>query len=219
MSALLLAELVDRVCTEFRDFVKVDSVHCWIDSMVALHWISGSEKSCNGFVRRRVESIRGLVPLESWLHVDSKLNPADALSRGAFMSQLSGNNLWFHGPNFLSSHSDYTKFSLSSMLNITAMLLSTTHEEGEEVIEEEEEASKSDVALPNIIAIDHFNNFEKLIRVVAYVNRFITNLKKKLSNKELLLSEEISVNEINYAERMMIIDCQKDINKQTNYNN
>ena len=59
--------------------------------MVALHWICGSEKGCNGFVRRRVESIWGLVPVESWLHIDSKLNPAVIISRGAFMSQLSGN--------------------------------------------------------------------------------------------------------------------------------
>ena len=42
-SALLLAELVARVCAEFEGFVVVDGVYCWTDSMVALHWIHSTK--------------------------------------------------------------------------------------------------------------------------------------------------------------------------------
>ena len=42
--ALLLAELIVRVIHELSEFVSLEAVHCWIDSMVTLHWICGVEK-------------------------------------------------------------------------------------------------------------------------------------------------------------------------------
>ena len=67
-----------------REKSTVHGVYCWVDSMVALHWISSVKTISNGFVKRRVDKIRSLVSVENWYHVDSKNNPADILSRGAF---------------------------------------------------------------------------------------------------------------------------------------
>ena len=39
VGALILARLVNTVLTAFDGTLKVDSVHCWLDSQIALWWI------------------------------------------------------------------------------------------------------------------------------------------------------------------------------------
>ena len=50
MGALLLAKLVDRVRNEILCIVPLVNFFCWVDSMVALHWICGTDETYNMFV-------------------------------------------------------------------------------------------------------------------------------------------------------------------------
>ena len=211
VSALLLAELIARVCSEFEGFVNVHGVYCWVDSMVALHWISSVKTISNGFVKRRVDKIRSLVSVENWYHVDSKNNPADILSRGAFISHLSQNDLWLYGPSFLHKITDFEQYSLNFLNKQATSLLSTVEEENEEI-----DVVKSCVTLSDVFNVEQYNDFTKLKRVLAYVMRFINNLKNKVNN-EPLINDDLRVEEIDYAERILIIDCQKNVEQLRNY--
>ena len=114
LGAVILSELVDRIRNEFSNFVSLDSVHCWVDSMVALHCIWSEEKHFCAFIQKRVEKIRSLVPVSDWLHVNASFNPADILSRGALISQIQNNEFWLKGPTeiTLSPELDFKRFSL-----------------------------------------------------------------------------------------------------------
>ena len=211
MSAALLVSLLDRVHKEISSFISVDDCFYWTDSMVALHWIS-DHKSQSAFVRRRVDSIRSVCSPHHWFHIDSKLNPADILSRGVSLSHLVEEDLWRHGPHFLNSLNDYSQFSLNSKLAASTLLAA-------EEIEEERRVVVPDRTLPNtfnIIDIERFNDLNKLYRVLAYVRRFISNIRRKIDGDPLITSH-LSTSEISQSQEVMILSSQRDVPFGQNY--
>ena len=74
----------------------------WTDSKVVLGYIYNESKRFHIFVSNRVQQIREATLPTQWRHVTSENNPADITSRGASLDELQGNNLWWHGPAFLS---------------------------------------------------------------------------------------------------------------------
>ena len=95
---------------------------------------------------------------------------------------------------------------------IDTSTLSIVHSEGKE----ENIPSSINGRLVNIMEIERFNSFTKLIRITAYVIRFIRNLKKKIQGDHLFLNV-LRVDEISYAERIWIIDIQKDVYSSERY--
>ena len=160
------------------------------------------------FVQRRVEQIRSLVGLDCWFYVRSKLNPADLLSRGLLFSQLVKNDLWFNGPSaILSSDVPFLKYKVDNLpLTENTVLLVT----------QEEEAISENVINLDIMNISSYNSYNKLLRVTAFVLRFISNLKRKTKKDKLNLSTYIYAEERIKAERLWILFLQFDIyhNKQ-----
>ena len=65
--------------------VPVPSIHAWIDSMVALHWICGNGMY-KQFVANRVAKIQAH-PEVQWQYVPTYDNPADIASRGGTISK------------------------------------------------------------------------------------------------------------------------------------
>ena len=76
----------------------VRSVHGWLDSTVALHWIRGEGSAYKQFVANRVNKIRDKTYIQ-WRHVGTYQNPTDIGSRGCQLNKLS--ELWFQGPEWL----------------------------------------------------------------------------------------------------------------------
>ena len=75
---------------------KITSVHCWLDSTVALYWISG-QGEYRQFVSNRVKKIKGNERIK-WHHVPTNENPAHLGSRGG---NVTNNILWQLGPEWL----------------------------------------------------------------------------------------------------------------------
>ena len=92
----MAANLVDNVKEALQGF-PVESVYCWLDSSVALHWIKGGG-DYKQFVSNRVRKIQEKKYIQ-WKHVGTKENPADLGSRGGHISNCS--DLWWHGPTWL----------------------------------------------------------------------------------------------------------------------
>ena len=98
VAAHMAANLVENVRAAIKGY-PVNSVHGWIDSTVALHWINGGG-TYKQFVANRVRKINAKNCIE-WRHVESERNPADIGSRGCKADQLS--SVWLSGPEWLSN--------------------------------------------------------------------------------------------------------------------
>ena len=101
LSAFLLSKLITSVADSLSSTLPSLSLRCYTDSQVALYWIRGTMKEWKPFVSNRVKDIRGRVHPDHWSHCPGTSNPADLPSRGMTSLELSVNQLWRHGPEWL----------------------------------------------------------------------------------------------------------------------
>ena len=73
----------------------------WTDSKVVLGYISNEARHFQTFVPNRVQEICDHASPDQWRYVDTKENPANDASRGLGVNELTRNNRWRNGPNFL----------------------------------------------------------------------------------------------------------------------
>ena len=78
------------------------SIIVWMDSLVALHWMSSPGKAWKVFVAnsvRKIAEITEEVGIQ-WKYVPSEENVADAGSRGATLNQMESKD-WYSRPEWL----------------------------------------------------------------------------------------------------------------------
>eukprot|EP00794_Sanderia_malayensis_P021402 gene21402-biopygen17184 len=200
MSARILATLMNTVQNALSPQVKIDKIKYWLDSKTALYWIfnSGHWKQ---FVQHRVNEILTLSSKGDWGHVSGLKNPADIGSRGVSASQLQESTAWWEGPQWLKQGED--KWPKSMHIS-----------ESDDVEEEKKMANVLSVAaersnaVSNIIDIGRISSLRKLLRVTAYVKRFVSNLKNKRTNQPIKRGN-IEADEIKQAEMLWIKDAQR----------
>ena len=91
-----------------------DSDIFWFtDSADLIFWIYSGHLSWRPFVANQIQKIRKCSLVQNWRHIDTAENPADLPSRGAKLSILKENKLWFHGPTFWLHDLDLGKSQLS----------------------------------------------------------------------------------------------------------
>ena len=167
--ALLLARLVTSVSGALRQEIDLKPPLCYTDSQVALYWIT-SRREWKQFVQNHVSEIQRLIPIELWRHCKGSSNPADLPSRGTTPTDLIRDPLWFEGPQWLYS-------------------ISESEEEVEILPPSEglEELKRTSVflvpsessALPAVKCEDYSSLRGRLLRVTAYVFKFIKLLKSR----------------------------------------
>ena len=176
-----------NLLTNVRDALKgfpVTTLHCWLDSTVALHWVRG-DGDYKQFVQNRVRKIReheGVV----WRHVPTHENPADLGSRGGKTNE--GNRLWWNGPEWLSNRESWPR----------DIATTPTAESNAEV-----RATKQLFALAIPAEDDEFDNllnktsYWRTIRVCAWIARFAHNDRSPRAQRKsgTLTSEEIAAQE------------------------
>ncbi|XP_057290885.1 uncharacterized protein LOC130613578 [Hydractinia symbiolongicarpus] len=181
--------------------------------LVVYSWIKNSDKIYKPFVQNRLTEIRRLFDVKCLKLVGTNDNPADISSRGSSPLKLSTRSLWFEGPGFLSLLENEwprlqvgDKFlpesSCEEKLSLNVNTEFTCLKSDSDVV--------NDPCLSEIIKVDNYNSFKKLVRVTAYVLRFIRRCKeekkrneKKTTNTLLLTTrewpEDLSVEEIKFA--------------------
>ncbi|XP_028409519.1 uncharacterized protein LOC114532142 [Dendronephthya gigantea] len=170
----------------------VSSVHCWLDSTVALYWING-QGEYRQFVANRVAKIQAHTRVE-WHHVPTKQNPADVGSRGG---SVVGNELWSNGPQWLK---DPTKWPPKQVLEATRE------------VKDEIKPTKNPQALTTVrrpISPDSLEgllikfSLRKVLRICAWINRFVKNCMVTRKNRKMgpLVSEEIEDSELWWIRR------------------
>ncbi|KAG7305743.1 hypothetical protein JYU34_009868 [Plutella xylostella] len=164
------ALLGTRLCKKVLDSltVKIDQCYYWSDSTIVLGWLNTATSRLERFVRNRVNEIQESTAGDTWSYVPSKQNPADLVSRGVKADLISASALWWSGPTFLhNSNSEFPSTpNLKNINQLPDIVLHTSIVETNEI---------------NTL-MNKISNYSKLIRIFAYVQRFIYNCKN--SNKK-----------------------------------
>ena len=208
MAAKILTTLMDSVINALSSQTKIDEIRYWTDSMTVLYWIQ-NKGEWKTFVQHRVDEILKLTKKDQWSHVVGLENPADIGSRGVSISNLNQSRLWWEGPLWLSE----SKGSVPSNVLV------------EEPIEAKEERKKEvvvmtvveePIGIEEVIEINRYSKLGKLLRVTAYVQRFISNLKNRLAKKEVNVGR-LEVDDIEKAEMEWIKSAQKTLQSNSDY--
>lgn len=139
------------------------------DSKIVLCWLKNPNPNLPVFVRNRIARIQRAIPNVEWVHIGTKDNPADLVSRGTQPMEMMKNELWWNGPVFLMfpEKEKITQFSEQEYSN------NRVTEEFEEVVA----VAERDYRLYEVI--QNCSNFRKMERVFGYVIRFIHNCSVK----------------------------------------
>lgn len=182
----LAATLTKKTTLIFEHKLTIDSVNLWTDSQIALHWIRSHPSRWSVFVSNRVSKIQELSQNWQWYHVKSADNPADLLSRGVLPQNIVKSKLWWTGPHFLHvSNPDLSSF-------IPDFDLVNPSEERKVMFVSVEENSHN--CFWNKL-FSRFSTMSRLHRTVAFLLRFVNNLKIN-SDK---MTGPLSVTELNNA--------------------
>ncbi|XP_068232198.1 uncharacterized protein [Palaemon carinicauda] len=195
MGCLLCSRLVNFV----KNTLNLDNcvrVRCWTDSTIALSWIQRDASKKDLFVANRVKEIRELTPPSCWQHCVSKDNPADLITRGLLADKLVDSNLWLYGPSML-KESQYQE------------------REGNPVKYKDEIGIESTAVCLNVqgvpdnplIDLDRYSKLSKVLRVTAYVLRFIINCRNS-NNK---VAGPLITEEIDFAKLKLIYCIQREV--------
>ena len=176
----------------------------WVDSTTVIFWIK-QEKPWKQYVQNRVQEIRQIVPEATWNYCPGAKNPADLPSRGLSGEEIVKNSVWWNGPEFLRNpDSEWPKSTQVKADNEEAMTelvrgpLHITHA----LVNTQERSTL--VNFPAIIDPKNYSSLTRLLRISAYVLRFINKLKSNLSRSASKPVKELSASEINEAETYWI---------------
>lgn len=159
-AALLAAKLVYEVSQIMN--IPQSKIFAWSDSTVVLAWIAGEPGRWTTFVSNRTSEILTSLDRDQWRHVRTDQNPADIASRGLPAPELSENQLWWHGPNWLQSDNhkktNCNNFETTEETRAIKTLTATVNKKDEFIW-------------------TRFSSLSKMLRVLSYCKRFL-NLRK-----------------------------------------
>ncbi|XP_062557240.1 uncharacterized protein LOC134222113 [Armigeres subalbatus] len=164
--------------------VAVAKRYLWSDSSTVLAWIRTDHRRYKQYVACRIGELLTLTNPEEWKWIPTKINPADAATKWGKGPCLAKDSDWFEGPEFLRKSEEEWPRSKSTPLSTAA----------------EEELRPcymhQKLVLQGLeIDFQRFSKLERLLRTVAYVLRFVENLKLKrvraITTNGILTSDEL----------------------------
>ena len=197
MGAYILSKLVDTVCNAFKLLSFEVDVYYWVDSFTTLCWIK-NHRPWKQYVQHRVDVIRKLTDIEKWRFCPGNMNPADISSRGCSGKDLVESELWWSGPTFLREPSNLSPETPST---------SAPNTTSEELVKHTPAITHSLATaalnrtlyenLEEIMDIERYGSKLKLLRVTAYVLKFIRLLR---GDRGAVKSKELKAEDLNFAE-------------------
>ncbi|XP_003740487.1 uncharacterized protein LOC100905127 [Galendromus occidentalis] len=164
LSARLRAFVVERLD------VKLDKTTHYTDSAVTYYWcIAEDPTRWKTWVCNRVMEIQKLTSSNEWFHVEGKHNIADIASRGVSAEDLISNSEWFGAPSWLSEPGDRRPVKR----------LRAGCDETESISKELRLVVTPAVVTPALIDLQRFSGWEKAIRVMANVLRFVQVCRRR----------------------------------------
>ena len=186
--------------------IKDVQVHYWSDSTTVLAWIC-RENNWSTFVYNRVKEIREHSSPEQWHHVPGECNPADLPSRGCTSKQLLASK-WWEGPSWLHDCKNWpVKKSFCDETEVAKELRKTAIKASATVCSFLVTAG-SKGREENLWGLDRFSSYKRVLCVLAWVKRFVHNIKSKVEHRErgYISSKEIVESELSVI-KMLQAEC------------
>jgi hypothetical protein len=211
-AALLGSRLANTVQHEHR--LKINAKYYWTDSKTVLSWILKSDpQNLKSFVSIRIGEILDLTNPHEWRKVPTLLNVADDATKWNDNSTYSAMDRWFTGPEFLRDppkcwpQMDYNKLPEPEDAKHAVYVI-----------------SELEISF-NAVPIYNYSNYARLVRVMAYVCKFLNSCRTKRNQIEKLNCLEkikrskiktfhLNINEIQQSENMLIRYAQFDCFKE-----
>ena len=192
-AAVMATRLNSSVIEELR--MTVEKTVFFTDSTIALSWIRSHARSYKPFVSARIGEVQTNSDPSQWRHVPGSLNPADDISRGITVSQLQ--DRWKTGPEFLTLPEEQWPES-DIQTNIDAHA-------------EEKRSAKVIMHATSTEVIDctRVSSWKRLLRVTAYVFRFVQVLKTKVQKDVVSdVAPTLTTEELGKAETYWVTRAQ-----------
>lgn len=220
-AANLLVNLVESILPIFEN--KNYRIFCWSDSQVVLQWLKRPSISLKTFVANRVANVQEKNEKFNmiWNWVSGHQNPADLISRGATISELDKNSIWWHGPDWLNKRTSewpaqpqfFEEQNVEIQNEIKAVHLIT---------ETSDPSNKNDLIKgkwfkfdtkkqKDVPLIEAYSSWIRLLRVTATFFRAVYNFKNPKTRQAGILTDQ----EKEMAHRYLItIDQEKTFPKE-----
>lgn len=147
----------------------------WTDSQIVLAYIRHESRRFHTFTANRISEIHDSSDRDEWHHVPGHINPADACSRGASGATLSDLSSWWEGPDFLKEAPD----TWPSLGRLPPDLSCTDPE-----VMNVPQVLSTQVCQAPLPDPARFSSWVKYQRIVAWIKRFINNLKAAVKGIE-----------------------------------
>ncbi|XP_062713352.1 uncharacterized protein LOC134290269 [Aedes albopictus] len=178
-----------RKTIEEKHSLKIRRTVFWSDSSTVIAWIRSDARRYRQFVAFRVNEILSLSSVQEWRWVPTKLNVADEATKWGKGPSFDPDSRWYHGPDFLYDNELEWPKDCRSDTNTTVEELRPAYVCKHLVIEP-------------VVMLDRFSRWERLLRSMAYVVRFIDNSMLKHRKQPLHLGA-LTRDELQKAERCL----------------
>ena len=166
------------------------------DSLITMGWIRSESRAFKPFVSARIGEIQSVSNPKCWRFVPGNVNPADHISRGISVSAMK--DTWEHGPDFLCTPKDEWPKDKS------------VPEKTETDVEMRKVKRVLHMTGAEIINCERFSSWRRVVRVTAYVHRYVKNLKARCRKRD---EEEVrgplAPSELEHAEMYWVKMVQK----------
>lgn len=102
LTAAVVAVRVGAFLDKELDYKSMRQFY-WTDSRVVLGYVANEARRFHIYVANRVQHIREYTSVDQWNYIETGSNPADLASRGMSPEEMLTSDLWWKGPDFLSS--------------------------------------------------------------------------------------------------------------------
>ncbi|XP_055527103.1 uncharacterized protein LOC129719731 [Wyeomyia smithii] len=161
-AAMMGSRLLQKIRTALT--LNIRRHFLWTDSATVLAWLRSDSRRYHQFVSFRVGEILSLTSVDEWRYVPSRLNVADDATK------WNSGNRWYQGPPFLRNPKEQWP--------------------GQSVVEDEADVACEELRLvgvhhaaEEVIRVERFSNWNRLLRAMAYVHRAVRIWKRTLGRK------------------------------------
>lgn len=177
--------------------IRADEIHFWSDSHTVIRWIRADHRKYKQYVANRVSEILEFSDEDQWHWCPTLDNPADKGTRSIFPIEYNPEGMWKTGPKFLLGGEEEWPLECGM----------TKRED-----RSEDELKSKFFVMNSIICVDMIDNiidrtssYVKVRRQVAWILRFIKNLR--CGNEKTC--GELTVEEESNAENIICRQIQK----------
>ena len=199
MSAVIGARLSIKIKNALKD--PDMKVVFWLDSQIALHWIKNTQVRWKTFVENHTEEARECSDPVNWRYCPGKENPADIATRGTTVTKLMESASWWGAPSWLQKSEDHWPKRMNSLVPNSEALKEKRFKQYTSLVTQA-------VVTEPVISPHRYSQFSKLLRMTAYVIRFIYNLRQNKLKKPLRCAEVPTAEEIKEAKLYWLLLVQ-----------